>query len=107
MYVYDNLPEAINDLHRRGFIVDFNVLFNDIVQAANIELTIPSGLEIVEHYRFEANTNPADSSVLYAIQTRDAVVKGIIINAYGVYSEAINDDIIGQLSVHEKMVDRF
>jgi len=43
-------------------------------------------LSIVRTYRFEGESDPADMSVLYAIETNDGK-KGFLLNAYGTYSD--------------------
>jgi hypothetical protein len=45
----------------------------------------PEDLEIVKVYRFEENTDPADTSILYVIQAKDGLV-GYSLDAYGIYS---------------------
>ncbi len=101
MRVYDTLVEALQDLKSRGFNTDFNLAF-DAIQCSSTGICLRADeFEIVEHYRFEAETNPSDSSVLYAVQSKDGGMKGVLVNAYGVYSEAASDDMISKLSVHE------
>lgn len=101
MHVYDNLVVALNDLKKRGFTTDFNIAFDTIQCSHTGEKLLPEEFEIVEHYRFEGNTNPDDSSVLYVIQSLDGSKKGVLINAYGVYGDAMSDRLIQKLSVHE------
>jgi hypothetical protein len=101
MKTYDNLIDALKDLKNRGFTTDFNVAF-DTIKCNTTGLTFaPSQFEIVEHYRFEADTNPSESSVLYAIEAKNHGLKGVLVNAYGVYSDAMSDEIIEKLSVKE------
>ncbi|HTL10452.1 MAG TPA: hypothetical protein VL307_19390 [Chitinophagaceae bacterium] len=101
MYVYENLLEALQELNKRGFIYDFNLHAEGIYCHA-IELSLsPSQFEIVEHHRFEADTNPGDSSIVYAIRSKDAGISGVLVNAYGAYGDAFNDAMIQQLRVHE------
>src|SRR5450432_3172949 len=101
MHVYDNILEALKDLKTRGFINDFNLIVDTVECRERGIFLMPSQFEIVEHYRFEADTNPADSSVLYAIESADATIKGVLVNAYGVYSDAVSDNMIQKLQVHE------
>lgn len=101
MPVYDNLIEALKDLKARGFTTDFNLAFDSIKCTATGKNLSPAEFEIVEHYRFEENTNPSDSSVIYAIKAKDDSLKGILINAYGTYSDAMDDEMIQKLVVHE------
>jgi hypothetical protein len=101
MHVYENLLDALNDLKKRGFTTDFNLAF-DALQCKTTGICLsPAEFEIVEHYRFEADTNPSDSSVLYAVKAIHGNLKGVLVDAYGVYSEAVSDTMIQKLKVHE------
>ena len=101
MQVYENLIDALNGLKKRGFTTDFNIAFDNIECKTTGTCLLPSQFEIVEHYRFEGDTNPSDSSVIYAIEAKDHGIKGVLISAYGVYSDAVSDAMIQKLSVHE------
>ena len=100
MPVYDNMVDALSDLKARGFTTDFNLAFDNIACSSTGICLAPSQFEIVEHYRFEADTNPAENSILYAIEAKNHSLKGVLINAYGVYSDAVSDDMIQKLKVH-------
>ncbi len=102
MHVYENLIDALNDLKSRGFTTDFK-LNSDTVECIKTGISLsPAHFEIVERYRFEADTNPADSSVLYAIQSIDGNIKGVLVNAYGVYSDSISDSLIQKLKINSE-----
>ncbi|MDN3656083.1 hypothetical protein QWZ08_10630 [Ferruginibacter paludis] len=67
MSIYENLIEGLGDLKQRRFTVDFK-LDIDAINCNDAGIILyPSNFEIVENYRFEADTNPDDSSVLYSI----------------------------------------
>lgn len=101
MHIYDDILEALFDLKQRGFTTDFNINTQGLECRESGIILPPEEFEIVEHYRFEADTNPSDSSVLYVIEAPGAGIKGILINAYGVYSDAVSEKLIQQLQVHE------
>lgn len=101
MKVYENLVEALDDLKKRGFTTDFTLAFNSIACSSSGKCLSPAEFEIVEHYRFEADTDPDNSSVLYVIQSHNGTMKGVLVNAYGVYSDPLSDEMIRKLSVHE------
>jgi hypothetical protein len=99
MQVYDNLLQAIADLKSKGYTTDFNLGANNIqCQKTGIALH-PDEFEIIAHYRFEENTSPDDSSVLYVIQSKDNKLKGTLISAYGIYGDAASDALIQKLKV--------
>ena len=100
MPAYDSLIDALKDLKQRGFTVDFNLAFDYVkCQASGVCLN-PSQFEITEHYRFEGNSNPDDSSVVYAIESKDCSMKGTLVSAYGMYSDNISDEMIQKLRMH-------
>src|SRR4030081_895631 len=50
----------------------------------------PEDLKIIKTYRFEGDTNPSDSSILYVIEANDGLI-GYSMDAYGVYSNHEDD----------------
>ena len=48
-------------------------------------------LTIIKTYRFEGESDPSDSSILYIIEANDGL-KGYSIDAYGVYSNHDNEE---------------
>ena len=61
---YDTVTEAVNDLKARGYNIDFNLAFDQIIcPNDNISLK-PHEFEIVEVHRFEGESNPSDEDVV-------------------------------------------
>jgi hypothetical protein len=99
MYVYDTLSQAVNGLRERGYSMDFSLDEKNLIckgEKLNVE-----DFEIVEVHRFEGHSNPDDSSVLYAIESKKGH-KGIMISAYGMYSEGISLEMAQKLTMHIK-----
>lgn len=93
---YNNLVDALQDLNARGFKIDFNLKPHCLeCVALNLQLH-PEDFEIMETYRFEGESSPDDNSVLYAIESKDGV-KGILVDAYGTYAEAISPQMASKL----------
>lgn len=93
---YQNLVEALNDLKERGYENDFN-LKPFCVECASLQLQLhPEDFEIKETYRFEGMSNPDDSSVVYAIESLSGI-KGVMVDAYGVYAEALTPEMATKL----------
>ena len=98
MNSYETLSEALNDLAKRGYVHNFNIEC-DSLKCASLEKKLnPDEFEITEFYRFEGDSNPDDEEVVYAIESKDGV-KGTLVNAYGMYSEGISDEIIAKLKI--------
>ncbi len=83
---YQTLFDATEDLKRRGYTYDFDYqsacLFCDKI---NTKFEAKD-LKITEYYRFEGISDPDDNSIIYAIESTDGH-KGIMIDAYGPYSD--------------------
>ena len=95
MVAYDTVSQAVDDLKQRGYTLDFNLKGNCLEcqeQSFN-----PKDFEITEFHRFEGNSDPGDEAVVYAIESHNGL-KGVLVNAFGVYSEPISDDMIKKLS---------
>jgi hypothetical protein len=63
----------------------------------------PDDLKILRSYRFEGDSDPSDSQVLYVIQANDGLI-GYSIDAYGAYSNHDDDgydEFIRQIPVEE------
>lgn len=100
MAAYDTLSEALSDLKTRGFTVDFNLAFDHLKCSSTGVCLNPAQFEITEYHRFEGMNDPDDSSVVYAVESLDGTMKGVVVSAYGVYSESISEEMIQKLKVH-------
>lgn len=92
---YSTVLEAINKLREQGFNLDFNLAENCIV--CNSQKFQPDDFEIVEVYRYEGNTDPADEAAVYGIESKSGL-KGILVTGYGAYSEAMSNEILEKLN---------
>jgi len=98
LFSYDTLSEALNDLKKRGYVHDFN-LECDRLECRHLDIKLrPDEFEITEFYRFEGDSNPGDEEVVYALESNDGV-KGTLVNAYGIYSVEISDEVLKKLKI--------
>jgi hypothetical protein len=70
----------------------------------NSKYYTPDQLKIIKTYRFEGDSDPGDSSIIYLIEANDGL-KGYSLDAYGVYSDHIDelyDDFIRKIPVEER-----
>lgn len=97
-YSYNTLSEALNDLAKRGYVHDFNVQC-DAIECKELRLLLkPEDFEIVEFYRFEGISDPGDEETVYAIESSGGV-KGVMVNAFGIYSDNVSDEILQKLRI--------
>jgi hypothetical protein len=99
---YDTVSVALNSLKERGFTKDFNIAFDKIICKETNECLNPHEFEITEVYRFEGESNPSDEAVVYAVESQDGNIKGVLVNAYGLYADPMSDDMIKKLSINRK-----
>ncbi|MGZ4055229.1 MAG: phosphoribosylpyrophosphate synthetase [Bacteroidia bacterium] len=100
MHDYSTVTEAVNDLTKRGYTNSFKFCSHGI-ECAQLSITLhPDHFEIVEVYRFDGMTDPADEAVVYAIESKDGTTKGILINGYGIYTDSLSDEMLKKLKEH-------
>ncbi len=98
---YETLSEAINDLVKLGYTINFN-LKNDCIECEENNLTIhPDDFEIDEVFRFDGMTDPGDDTILFAISSVKHTVKGLLVNAYGMYSDNFSAELAAKLNRHK------
>jgi hypothetical protein len=98
---FETLSEALTDLRKRGYLHDFN-LHSEWIECQSLNLQLkPADFHVDEVYRFEGMNNPDDSSILFAIQSPTGV-KGVLVDAYGAYSESLSAEMIKRLTIDAK-----
>jgi hypothetical protein len=98
MYTYDTVTAAIKGLKERGFTKDFNLAENCIV--CQDQKLHPEEFEIVEVYRFEGNSDPADEAIVYAIQSNKGD-KGVLSGGYGISADETTTEMAKKLHIHK------
>jgi hypothetical protein len=63
----------------------------------------PEDLKIIKTYRFEGESDPSDSSILYLIEASDGLI-GYSLDSYGAYSDHDNkyDEFIHKIKVEDR-----
>lgn len=98
---YETLTEAIEGLRKQGYVEDFNLKQN-CIECRNGEYKVfHDEFHIDKYFRFEGQTDPADECILYAISSEKYNLKGVLVNGYGISSEAITNEMLAKLSMKE------
>lgn len=84
----ETLVSCMNALLKQGFNRQFKVTRNGLKELSSNKTYSAQDIKIQNFYRFEGNSDPADNSILYAIETSDGV-KGTLVDAYGPYSDTL------------------
>jgi hypothetical protein len=83
-----SLADCINKLVLDGYTADFKVSEDgkQLLSLSDEKMYRPENVSIVNFYRFEGASDPADSAILYVIQASDGC-KGTLTDAYGAYAD--------------------
>ena len=98
MESYDTVVGTLESLKARGYITNCNIAFDKLICTEKKTCLNPTEFEIVEVYRFEGNSNPADEDVVYAIESKEGNIKGVITSAFGIYADTASAEIIRKLT---------
>jgi hypothetical protein len=91
---YATVTDAIEQLHKQGYLLDFNLKEGKLVTSDN---EYPADeFEIADLYRYEGPSDPADEATVYALVSRSGL-KGILVSGYGVSSDSVSTDTLKQL----------
>jgi hypothetical protein len=78
---YDTLSQAMNSLKERGYDYEVELIDENHIRIGDKQYS-DQEVKILEFHRFEGMSNPADMSVVYAINSKDGS-KGLLADAYG------------------------
>lgn len=99
---YTTLSETINELAKRGYTSDFNIKGGCIECGKNMLSLKPDEFEIDEVFVFQEMSDLDNESILYAISSPHNNVKGVLVNAYGIYSDTATTELINKLESKRK-----
>jgi hypothetical protein len=94
---YDTVSKAIEALQEQGYTTDFNIEDNNLICSEG--KFNADNFEVVDVYRYEGNTDPADEAAVYAIQSSTGL-KGILVTGYGASADMASAEILEKLGRH-------
>lgn len=101
------MTEVVNGLTLKGYDETFKITNAGLVAGEHKKVFKPEDISVVDFYRFEGASDPADNAIVYAIETKSGE-KGTLIDAYGAYAdEKINqfmqevEDMHKEAAVHK------
>jgi hypothetical protein len=96
-----SLAECLEYLAEKGFTEQFRVEEGKLVASTDDNTYGPEQVKAVNFYRFEGNSNPDDTSILYAIETNDDR-KGTLTDAYGMYADPEVGEFVQAMEIFKK-----
>ncbi len=94
---YDTLVEAIEALKKRGYTHNFRISDKGLMVEKKETAFIANEVELHEFHRFEGNTNPADMSIVFAVQTSSGE-RGLVVDSYGVYGSELTSKFMNKVA---------
>lgn len=96
MHHLDTLSQQMNSLKEEGYTTEFELNNNKILDHQSGRSYAIDEFDVVQTFRFEGASNPADNSILYALKTSDGD-KGLLLGAYGADGEEVSKEMIDKL----------
>ena len=96
----DTLSETMNSLTKNGFTDSFKAKEMAIEAIYAKRSYNPEDLKIMGTYRFEGETNPADQTVLFAIEANDGI-RGTLTMSYS-SDTSQNEELVKKIKVCEE-----
>ena len=78
----NTLVSCLNNLQKDGYSTQFKATAEGLLSLATQKTFHPGQVKIAKFYRFEGESDPSDSSILYAIEAWDGE-KGTLVDGYG------------------------
>jgi len=99
---YDTVTEAMADLKENGYTIDFSILTGNECLVCKLTATAlsPDDFIIDQFYRFEGDSDPGDQMIVDAISSKKNNLKGVVVNAYGIYADNASSAIVKKLTMH-------
>jgi len=82
-----SLSTCLNKLVLDGYTEDFVAGERGLLSLKSERIYEPNQVHVVNFFRFEGASDPADNTILYVIETNDGL-KGTLVDAYGSYADA-------------------
>ena len=98
----NTVSQVLEKLRIKRYDDEF-IMEGEFFTAPNGNKYTPENLTIIKTYRFEGESDPSDSSIIYIIEANDGLI-GYSMDAYGVYSDhdAAYDDFIRKIKVMDR-----
>ena len=95
------LVSCINKLEAIGYITQFKAMPEGLMSLLTQKTFHPGQVRIAHFFRFEGESDPSDSSILYAIEAWDGE-KGTLVDGYGTESDPHISIFIKQVNEMQK-----
>ena len=95
---FSTKSDVIIDLQKKGYELDYVVSNENLLCVQDKELLNPDDFEIVESYRIENEIEQEEGCVIYAINSIQNGLKGILMIAYSGFAHGVSIHLWSKLS---------
>lgn len=98
------LSQVMEKLRNKGYEREFKMSDHGRMQSDSGKIYNPDDLKIIKTYRFEGESDPSDSSILYLLEDKEGEI-GYVLDAYGMYStheEAGFDEFVKKIPLEDR-----
>jgi hypothetical protein len=92
----NTLTSCLNRAVKEGYTDNLKVTKQGLYSSVKDKNYEPSQVRIIDFYRFEGLSDPADNAIMYVIETDDGV-KGTLVDAYGTYADEHINKFMGEV----------
>ena len=82
----NTLTERLNKAVKDGYTDSLKVTKQGLYSDTKDKTYGPDQVRIIDFFRFEGQSDPADNAIMYVIETTDGS-KGTLVDAYGAYAD--------------------
>jgi hypothetical protein len=97
----NTLTACVNKMTRNGYTDNLTINKQGLFSIEKNKTYSPEDIKVIDFYRFEGQSDPADNAIMYVIETDDGV-KGMIVDAYGHYA----DDSVARFMKHVEEINK-
>jgi hypothetical protein len=102
----NSLSMVMSKAVKNGYTESFKVTGKGLAAQSDLEHTYtPEQIQVINFYRFEGESDPADNSIMYQIETSDGL-KGVLVDAYGPYADEKTNVFMQQVEDIQKKVEK-
>lgn len=95
-----SVSESIRQLVSQGYTENLSARVDHFECCSGSHKIYPQDVRVDKMLRFENASDPDDQSIIYAISSIKDGLKGIYVEAYGIYQDEVSKDMLERLKNH-------
>lgn len=103
MSYMNTLTSVVNKALKEGYTDSMKVTRSGLLDTTKNKTYQPNQIKVVDFYRFEGESDPADNTIMYKIETADGS-KGTLIDAYGPYADEHVNKFMAEVDFMNKRI---